>query len=205
VFHKFLQNQPKPPEPEQPEPPKPRKGAVPSGKYRKRFSEKEDEFGRRKPEFVHPKYKTRSGKKHYKTRRKARNDWDKQYRSHGHGKAYVARYNASLRRKWIQNRHVAWTYARKHGIDPDYWYQITFDQWVVLWTTAESVYHPEKGLVPAFAVQGPPTKKHTAYTDRLDRRKPFTADNVFVFWHGKPVKSKLPEHEITGTQDTPLT
>ncbi len=189
MFDKFLQNQPKPPEPE-PQPERKKKpGRKPSGKYPERRTSRHDENGRVKPEFV--KHHWLAGKKHWKVKQKARRLKDKQYRSTPHGARYVKQYNASLRRKYIQNRSIARIFARKHGFDPDVWYQLTYEDWLVLWLTSGDVYHPELGLVPAHAASGPLTKKHTAYADRFDRSKPFTKDNIAVWWHAKPLPNKL--------------
>lgn len=191
MFDKFLQNQPKPPEPEPEKPARRKPGPKPSGKYKSKWTDRHDKFGRVKPE-----YATRpdiAGKKHWKAKRKARQEGDRRYRSTPYGAQYVKQYNASLRRKYIQNRSVARIFARKHGMDPFWWYQLTYSDWLVLWTTSEEVYHPELGLVPATAAQGPCVKKHTTYADRFDRTKPYTTDNIAVWYHGKPLKNRLKE------------
>jgi hypothetical protein len=172
VFDKFLENQPEP---------KPEKVR----KYPKRFTERHGKNGR-----VLPKFRKRNngGSKHWKVKKKKAREDSRKARSTPKGTAYVKRYNASLRRKYIQNRSFCKRFAARHGIDPDVWYTLTYEDWVDLWTTTEDVFIPDRGFVTAIAAQGKPSEMWKTWCSRLDPEKPWSRENVVVRFSGPKIR-----------------
>lgn len=130
------------------------------------------------------KGKHKSGCKHPRVIRANRNRVNRRYRAKTN-MAYARAYNATLRRKFIQNRWLAHQAAKRRGLDPAWWYQITYEDWLLLWTTRKDIFH-EGSFHKAYALQNNPLKcyNNCTYFDRLDRTKPFTLDNVAIFYRG---------------------
>lgn len=189
MFEKFLGGAPKPEEPSK----------LKSGQkgYRKpkhlckrppRYDERHDpETG-----WLKPKYRKRknAGSKHYKVRLKRRRESSAEQRRKT-GFKYEKQYRATLRRKYVQSRSFSRRSAIRSGSDPDRYYQITYEQWVEVWESAEDVWRDGK-FWKATQLQDSPLRKRKDCTwfDRLDRSKPFTIDNVCVMYRGKPLKRK---------------
>ena len=103
---------------------------------------------------------------------------------------YQKAYRDSLKRKFYQHRSVGRRYAVKRGWDPAEYYQLDYAQFVLIWETAPMVYLPEKQcMVSAKSLINNPVKlkNQCTYLDRLDRTKPFTRENVRVFYRGRPL------------------
>ncbi len=170
MFDKFLGNQPPEPEPEK------------FRRYPKRYTEKHGSNGRLLRKFVKSKWV--AGGNHWKVKRKNYRESSRKKRATPKGAAYVRQYNGSLRRKYVQSRSFCRRYAERHGIDPDTWFQVTFEDWTELWTTTEDVFVPDKGFVTAVACQGQPFYPWKTWCSRLDFEKPWTRDNIVVRFSG---------------------
>jgi hypothetical protein len=139
------------------------------------------------------KRKQKLQKVHYKVRRKWGRDAKRKSRAKT-GLAYERQYNATLRRKYIQSKSVARKYAKKHQLDPDTWFQLTYAEWVILWATSPDVEHPEKGrLKAAQAVANPCLTrwKNVTWASQIDKEKPWMSGNVVIRWNGEPLPNKL--------------
>lgn len=186
MFEKFLEKQSV-----KEETPKKKKAGRPPlpdelRKYPKRKTSNHDHRGRLKPKARKNKQGV-AGYKHYKVVRKQRKEYMRRKRAKGHLAKDLA-YNKTLRRKYIQNRSVACIAAKRKGIDPDVYYQITYEQWLLLWAEAPSVWHESKWWRPASLASNPLICQYKCcYFDRLDRTKPFEIGNVAVFYRGKPL------------------
>src|SRR6478735_5334865 len=193
MFDKFLGKKPDIP---QAEPPKKKGNSKPDHERKrpKRGGPTFDENRRVKKEFV--KRKDIAGKKHGKAKRKRARLAQKNMRHRTQWKCH-RKWQASLRRKYCQNRSVsrlrAARKAEREGreIDLDSWYQLSYPEWVVLWATAENIYHPSKGLLPAIEACGNPlTDEYATYARRIDETKPFTKDNMAIWQKGKQLRVK---------------
>ena len=194
MFDKFLEKRPE----KKPEPKATGQGRKPLPdhlrKRPKRTGERFDEHKRVKKEFV--KRKDIAGKKHWKYKRMKRRLDSKRTRVNTQYRAH-RKWQASLRRKYLQNRSVsrlkAVRKARREGreIDLDSWYQLSYAEWLVMWATAEDIYHPTKGLITAVQACGNPIKdKWATYARRIDETKPFTKENMAIWHKGKQLRVK---------------
>jgi len=198
VFEKFLKGPAKAPIPniDQPigvEPPKrpgrPRKPDSELKQPRKDPSRYSKITGRLLPS----KRKQKLKRTHYKIRRKWWRDKRREVRA-ATGLAYERQYNATLRRKYIQSRSIAKLYAKRKGIDPDFWYQLTYAEWVVLWATSSDVEHPTRGRLKAAQATTNPIAcgwKDCTWASQIDKEKPWMAGNVVIRWNGEPLPNKL--------------
>lgn len=160
----------------------------------KRTGDKFDKDKRVKKEYV--KRKDIAGKKHWKAKRKKKRLDQKKCRHKTQWKCH-RKWQASLRRKYLQNRSVsrlrAVRKAQREGreIDLDSWYALSYAEWLVLWATAEDVYIPDKGLMSAVQACGNPLKDEWAtYARRIDEGKPFTKENMAIWQKGKRLSVK---------------
>lgn len=185
MFDKFLEK-----DIPQAEPPK-KKGRPPLPdalrKRPKRVGERFDEKGRVKKEFR--KRKDIAGKRHWKSKAKTRRECAKRHRLKT-GYRLHKKWQASMRRKYLQHRSVNRLRAVRRGVDADAYYRLEYGEWLELWAMAEDVFHPEKGLMSAVQAQNNPLKKNTTYARRLNEKEPFYRENMAIFWNGKPLGRK---------------
>lgn len=154
-------------------------------KYPQRITERHQENGRIKRGTW--KGKGGHGCTHYKAKRVTFRKSKARYRAKWGIERELA-YNKTLKRKYIQNRSIARLQAKKRGISPDEYYQISYEQWLQLWASPADVFHDNRFQRPAALANNPLIyKKDCCYFDRLDRTKAFTLDNVAVFYRGKPL------------------
>ena len=154
-------------------------------KYPQRITERHQENGRIKRGTW--KGKGGHGCKHYKVKRKrARISKARNRAKHGIEKDLA--YNKTLKRKYEQNRSIARLQAKKRGINPDEYYQVTYEQWLQIWASPADVFHDNSFQRPAAIANNPLIyKKNCCYFRRIDEKKGFTLDNVAVFYRGKPL------------------
>ena len=196
MFDKFLQKNATQATPPPDEPPKRKGNSKPDHlrKRPKRGGPTFDEHRRVKKEFV--KRKDIAGKRHWKAKRKKARLSQKAMRHRTQWKCH-RKWQASLRRKYCQNRSVsrlrAVRKAQREGreIDLDSWYALSYAEWVILWATAEDVYIPNKGFVSAVEACGNPlTNEWATYARRIDETKPFTKENMAIWQKGKRLSVK---------------
>lgn len=165
---------------------RPRKETV---KQERKEGDRYQANGRVKPKLAR---KRNNGSKHYKVRRKRCRE-DMRKRRAKLGMVYERAYNATLRRKWIQNRSIQKLKAKRLGLNPEQFYTITYEEWEDLWLTCVDIYDPiTSRLQPATALAGGCLKKGACFVARRDAAKAYTIDNVGVFCNGKFLGRKPP-------------
>lgn len=154
----------------------------------RRKGERYDENGRVKKKYAK---RNNTGNKHWTVRRKKVREGQRKARKKTNMR-YERAYNATLRRKYIQNRSVASIYARKHGLHPEEYYKITYEDWLRLWLQAEDVWRDGKFWRPTQLADNPIKRKNDCcYFDRRDRKGAFSVENCAVFYRGKPLKQRI--------------
>lgn len=142
-----------------------------------------DENGRLLPQYV--KRKKQAGKKHYAARRaRIKAQWKRDY---ARRKDSQRAWQKTLRRRYSQLRSVGRLAAKRKGMEPDSWFQLSYPEYLLMWASAPPVWDGNR-FIPAKDLIGNPllSDLHT-YVDRLDRTKPYTRDNCRVFRGGKPL------------------
>lgn len=154
-------------------------------KYPKRKTERHDEHGR-----VIKKFRKRKndGPRHYKVRRKKARLNVKQHRVKTNYR-YCRQYDASIWRKYLQNRQWNRRTAKKKGLDPDAFYRITFADWLRVWSESEDVYRDGRLYRPVELQDNPVRHRgECTWFSRVDESEAFTLHNVCIRYRGKPLK-----------------
>lgn len=156
-------------------------------KYIRRKGVRHDEHGR---VIKHLRKRKNDGPRHYKVRRKKARELVKRTRIETNYR-YVRQYNATIWRKYLQNRSWNRSIARKKGLDPDAHYQITFADWVRVWDETEAVWRDGEFHRP-IELQDNPVRRRGECTwfARVDDTGAFTLDNVCIRYRYKVLQRK---------------